>query len=263
MPRRTLGKQAFDELAQQLASRNAGPQSAKALGAPSDLPNESTTTPEPNLGTLLYLISLGVVAIATVVVFCGLGFFLLAHPNKEVTVDPGARDHGVEIEPRRPDPAAPPGLDASPSTVQTPARSVFPEKPRDAPDASPPARKGTTLGSASSADTVAANALDASSRQDQPELRSNTDEAAVAMPAGITDAKGTGIGRHRYAGARKQWARISQPGANSRPPPAISGPENAGPSRAVSHRWQERRSRHSDGSEAEVQRLNRAQLDDR
>jgi hypothetical protein len=234
MPRRTLGKQAFDELAQQLASRNSGPRSAKAPGVPSDLPNEGIRTPEPNLGTLLDLISLGVVATAAMVVFCGLGFFLLAHPNKEVTVDPGARDHGVEIEPRRPDPAAP-----------------------------PPARKGTTLGSASGADTVAANALDASSRQDQPELRSNTDEAAAAMPAGITDAKGSGIGRHRHAGARKQWSGISQPGANSRPPPAISGPENADPSRAVSHRWQERRSRHSDGSETEVQRLNRAQLDDR
>ena len=36
---------------------------------------------------------------------------------------------------------------------------------------------------------------------------------------------------------------------------------NAGPSRAVSHRWQERRSRSSAGSE-EVQKLNRAQLGD-
>jgi hypothetical protein len=38
---------------------------------------------------------------------------------------------------------------------------------------------------------------------------------------------------------------------------------NAGPSRAASHRWQERRSRSSAGSEAEVQQLNRAQLGDR
>ena len=38
---------------------------------------------------------------------------------------------------------------------------------------------------------------------------------------------------------------------------------NAGPSRAESHRWQERRFRSSPGSEAEVQQLNRAQLGDR
>jgi len=224
MPRRTLGKQAFDELAQQLASRNSGPQSAKAPGAPSDLPKEGIKTSEPNLATALYLISLGVVATATVVVFFGLGFFLLAGASEGLTVDPRARDRSVEIEPRRPDPVASPGLDASPSTVQTPARSVFPE----APDASPPASKDTASGSASGADKVAANeTFDTPSSQEQRGFRSNTDEAAVAMPAGITDAKRTGIGRHRHAGARKQWAGISRVEGSSRPPPAISGPERA------------------------------------
>jgi hypothetical protein len=188
MPRRTLGKQVFADLAQHLASRNSGPQSAKAPGAPSYLPNEGIRTPEPNLGTSLYLVSLGVVAAATVVVFFGLGFFLLARPSEGLTVNPGARDRGVEIEPRRPDPAASSGLDAAPSTVQTPVRSVFPEKPPEAPDVSPPPRKGTTSGSASSADTVAANALDASSSQEQPGLRSNADEATLARPTGVTHA---------------------------------------------------------------------------
>src|SRR6516165_9150938 len=75
MHRRTLGKQVFDELAHQLASRNSGPQSAKVPGAPSDLLNEGIRTPEPNLGTLLHLISIGVVATATAVVFFGLAFF--------------------------------------------------------------------------------------------------------------------------------------------------------------------------------------------
>jgi hypothetical protein len=42
----------------------------------------------------------------------------------------------------------------------------------------------------------------------------------------------------------------------------ITPSPNAGPSRAVSHRGQERRSRSSAGSEAEVQQLNRAQLGD-
>jgi hypothetical protein len=228
MPRRTLPARLFDELAQQRASRNSGPQSAKAPGAPSDLPNEGITTPEPNLGTLLYLISLSVVAIATVVVFFGLGFFLLAHRSEGVTVDPGARDRGVEIEPRRPDPAASPGLDATPSTVQTPARSVFPEKTPEAPDVSPPPRKGTTLGSASGADAVAANAtFYGSSSQAQPGLRSNVDEAALATPSAVPRAKRAGIGRHRHSGARQHWAGVSRAGTNDRPPPPLSGPEKA------------------------------------
>jgi hypothetical protein len=264
----TLATGLFVELAQQLeprsSRRNSGSQPAKAPGALSDLPNGSTGTPGTSLGTLFYLIPFGVVATATAVVFFGLAFFLLAHPSEGVTVDPGARDRGVEIEHRRPDPAPSPGKNAAPSTLQTPVRSVFPEKPPEAPDVSPPPRKGTTLGSAWGADTVAANAtFDGSSSQDQPGLRSNTDEAAVAMPAGIADAKRAGIGRHRHAGARKQWAGIPRVEASSRPPPAISEPENASPSRAVSHRRQQRRSRSSDGSEAEVQQLNRAQLGDR
>jgi hypothetical protein len=179
MPRRTLPARLFDELAQQPASRNSGPQSAKAPGAPSDLPNEGVRTPEPNLATLLYLISLGVVATAIVVVFFGLGFFLLAGPSEGLTVDPRPHDRGVEIEPRRPDPAASLGLDATPSTVQTPARSVFPE----APDVLPPASKDTASGLASAADTGAG-----SSSQEQPGLRSNADEATLARPIGVTHA---------------------------------------------------------------------------
>ena len=109
-----------------------------APGAPS---NEGTTTPEPTLGTLLYLISLGVVATATAVVFLGLAFFLLTGTSEGLTVDPRARDRGVEIEPRRPDPVPSPGLDAALSTVQTPARSVFLEKRPGPPDVLPPATK--------------------------------------------------------------------------------------------------------------------------
>jgi hypothetical protein len=139
---------------------------------------------------LLYLISLGVVATATAVVFFGLAFFLLARPGEELTVDPSARDRGVEIEPRQPDPAASPGLDATPSTVQNPAPSVPPEKTPKAPDVLPPPRKAATLGSASAPDTVAANAtFDGSSSQEQPELRSNVvDEATFATPTQVTHA---------------------------------------------------------------------------
>jgi hypothetical protein len=190
MPRRTLPAQLFDELAQHLASRNSGPQSAKAPGAASDRPDERTTAAEPHVGTLLYLISLGVVATATAVVFFGLAFLLLARPSEELTIDPSARDRGVEIEPRRPDPAASTRLDAAPSTVQTPARSVSPEKTLQAPDVSPLRSKDTASGLASAADTGAANAtFEGSSSREQPRLRSNVvDEATLATPTGVTHA---------------------------------------------------------------------------
>jgi hypothetical protein len=226
MPCRTLGKQVFDELAQQLASRNSGPQSAKAPGAPSDLPNEGIRTLEPNLGNLLYLISLGVVAIATVAVFFGLGFFLLAHPDEELIAD--ARDRGVAVAPQRADLASPPNKDAAPFPAQTaPAPSVPPEPSSETHEVLP-ASKDTASGLASATDTGAANATsNASSSQDQPGLRSNADEAALATPTEVTHAERTGMGRHRHPGARKGWAALPRPGANVRPPPAISGPERA------------------------------------
>jgi hypothetical protein len=188
MPSRTLPAQLFDEWAQHLASQNSGPQSAKAPGAASDRPDERTMAAEPHVGTLPHLISLGVVATATAVVFFGLAFFLLARPTEELTIDPSARNRGVEIEPRQPNPAASPGLDATPSTVRTPVPSVFPEKTPKAPDVSPLRSKATTtLGSASAPDTVAANAtFDGSSSQEQPGSRSIVDEATLATPAEVT-----------------------------------------------------------------------------
>jgi hypothetical protein len=196
MPSRTLPARLFDELAQQPASRNAGPQLAKAPGAASDAPDERTRAAEPHVGTLLYLISLGIAATVTAVVFFGLAFLLFARPSEELTVDPSARDRGVEIKPRQPDPTASPGLDAAPSTVQTPARSVSPEKTPEAPDVLPPPRKAAILGSASDADTGAANGtFGASSSQERPGLRSNADEATLATPTRCTHA----AARHRRA----------------------------------------------------------------
>jgi hypothetical protein len=144
----------FVELAQQLASRssrrNSGSQPAKAPGALSDLPNEGTTTPEPNLGTVLYLISLGVVAIATVAVFFGVGFFLLTHPNEELIA--AARNRGVEVAPQRADLVSPPNKDAAPFPLR--------QRPR------PRFRRN----------------------QEQPGLRSNVDEVILATPTGVTHA---------------------------------------------------------------------------
>ena len=123
MPRRTPATWFYDKLALQLAPRraprNSGPQSGKTQGTLSDPSNERTGAPEPNVGALLYLVSLGVVAIATVVVFFGLGFFLLIHPNEKLI----AGDRGVEVEPRRADAGSPPEKDAATLTVHASASS--------------------------------------------------------------------------------------------------------------------------------------------
>ena len=158
----TLATPLFVELAQQLASRssrrNSGSQPAKAPGALSDLPNEGTTTPEPDLGTLLYLIFLGVIATATVVVFFGLGFFLLAHPNEELIAGPS--DRGVEVEPQRADFVPSPNKDATTLNAEAAsAPAVLPGQPPEAHE-DLPAASDTASGSLPTfaTDTGSANA---------------------------------------------------------------------------------------------------------
>jgi hypothetical protein len=188
----TLATPLFVELAQRRASRssrrNSGSQPAKAPGAPSDPSNERTTAPEPHVGTLLYLISFGVVATATAVVFFGISFFLLAHPDVELIA--AARDRGVEVAPQRADLVSPPNKDAAPFPAQTAlAPSVPPEPSPETHEVLAPASKDTALGSGSVADTRAANAtFDGSSSQMQPGLRSNVDEATLATPTGVAHA---------------------------------------------------------------------------
>ena len=64
-----------------------------------DPPNERPKALEPNVGILLYLVSLGFVAIATVVVFFGVGFLLLAHRNEELIAGPDARNRVSKSNP--------------------------------------------------------------------------------------------------------------------------------------------------------------------
>ena len=204
--RRMLGKQLFDELVRQLAPRrtprNSGLPPAGAPGTLSDPPSERARASEPNVGTTFCLVSLGGVAIATVIVFFGLGFFLLAHPNEELIAGDRDRDRGTEVEPRRSDLVPSQGKDAATLAVQTEL-----SHPATAPS-----------------DTLAANAtFDAPSSQELPGLRSNPDEAAAAAPAGVTQAKRTGSGRHRHAAAQRHWHTAG----NDRLPQAVSGPEKA------------------------------------
>ena len=90
MPRRIFATQLLDELPQQLTPRSVPRTSDPAgffdtpvekSGLFSETGNKRTAAPQLTIGTLLYLVSLGMVAAATVGVFFGIGFLLLAHPK--------------------------------------------------------------------------------------------------------------------------------------------------------------------------------------
>jgi hypothetical protein len=55
------------------------------------------------VGTLLYLLSVGIVAAATVGVLFGIGFFLLAQPNEAAITNISTEDHASDTVFRRPD----------------------------------------------------------------------------------------------------------------------------------------------------------------
>ena len=192
----TLATGLFVELGQQLeprsSRRNSSSQPAKAPGAPSDLSNGGTGTPGANLGTLFNLISFGVVATATAVVFFGISFFLLAHPDMELIAGPSARNAGVEVEPQRADLVPSPNKDATALNAQAAsAPAVPPAQPPEAHEDLPPASSDMASGSLPTfaTDTGSANATsDASSSQEPRGLRSNADEAALVTPTEVTHA---------------------------------------------------------------------------
>jgi hypothetical protein len=214
MPRRTLAGQLFDALASQLTRRSAprtsSSRSAEISGPPSDLP-----APEPHLGTLLYLVSLGIVAITIVVVFFGFGLLLLTHPDRELIAGLGASHGGVEVQPRPPDLVPPADKEADPATGRT-ATTSAPSVPPAAHQVLPSASRD-----ASTASTAANATFDASPSPEQPRLGSNADEAPLATPAWVIHPQINGIGSRRHARTRTHWAKADGP------PPSISGPEKA------------------------------------
>ena len=208
MPCGMIARQLLDKSARQLGSRSAPRdpdlRSAKISGAICNEPKERIRAVAADVGTLLYLVSLGFVATAVVVVFFGLGFFLLAHPGDE--------------------PIAGAGLGARGAEPTASSSSVPPAQPSETREQVLPAPTGDTApGSLSpaTADTAAANMTFDASSPEQPGLESNKETATVATLPGIAHAARSGTTRHRHSAARKHWV------AAYRPPPAASGPEKA------------------------------------
>jgi len=144
-----------------------------------------------------YLISLSAVITATVGVFFGIGFLLLASP----------------------DPAAPPA-----EAVSAPLALEAQEVPS-------PANNDTTWGSSSTlpVDKAATSpTLSEPSNPKTPVLEAATMETAPIPPAGITHAKRVRVGRHRQVATGRRWVALWRPDASAGPNPGggFYGPPN-------------------------------------
>jgi hypothetical protein len=149
-----------------------------------------------DLAFSLYLVSLSAVVTATVCVFFGIGFLLLAPPN----------------------PAAPP------------AESVSPPLALQAQEVPPSANNDTVGGSSSAppADKAAASrTLSAPSNRATPVLVATTMETAPIPRAGIHSRR-VRVGRHRQEATGRRWAALWRPDASAGPNPGggFYGPPN-------------------------------------
>jgi hypothetical protein len=202
----------LDELVRQLRLRSAHRShlpTAEMLSGDCDESKARVRAAAPDTGTLLYLVSLGVVATALVVVFFGLGFFLLAHPGDEAIAAAELGNRGAEV-----------GASSSSVSLVQPAETheqIPPAVTGGAPpDASPEATAGWQPTSANFG--VAG--------PEQPGLASNEEASTPVAAAGAPRTKTAGSARHRHNGARKHWASAYRSGTYARPAP-VSGPEVA------------------------------------
>jgi hypothetical protein len=66
------------------------------------MPNRRVSSASLPIGVLLYLVSIGFVAAATVGLFFGSGFLLLAHTRGQIQTGSGTHDRDTEVDPLRP-----------------------------------------------------------------------------------------------------------------------------------------------------------------
>jgi hypothetical protein len=155
--------------------------------------------PKCDFRPLPYLVSLGVVGVATIAVFFGVGFLLLAPPHPTA-------------------PSADPG---------------HPTQALEALDLSPPVNNDTAWGSTSAPApaaerVVASPGIDAPSDREVPTFRFTAIETALVPPARITRAKTVRIGRHRHEKTGRRWVRLWRSNSSAGPNPGggFYGPPN-------------------------------------
>jgi hypothetical protein len=206
---------------------------------PSRAPMTSAALP---VGSLLYLVLVGLVAAATIGVFFGAGFLLLVHPGKETVADTGTRDPPrpysdaarADLEdPPAPRESAAPGsaaVAAPPgSPLAQPAAMAEAPAPQqsEAAENSPPGASSSHPPARTALEPEPASGSPGSSASAMP-LASPGPFSAADVPApGATKSRPTRDGRSHYSQtASRHWHPRSGQSAPTLTPPqaAQTGP---------------------------------------
>jgi hypothetical protein len=146
---------------------------------------------------LLHLVSLGAVAAATVGVFFGVGYSLIAPPHPAAPLkDPVPEAQALQVEELH----SPENNDAA----------------------------GGSLSAPSSHEVATSPMLSALSEQEPPALRSAETRTPLVTPAKITRAKKIVVHQRRHAATGRHWAVLWRPDASAGPNPGggFYGPPN-------------------------------------
>ncbi len=145
------------------------------------------------VGILLYLASVGIIAAATIGVFFGIGFFLLAQPTKAMITNEATAEQGSTVERSRPEGAVKTSLPSG-DGVSVP---IQPEIPRSAAIAalpvaplvprSPPSPTGNASASPAQDQPVGEASLRSAASEPSP-LTSAPAALAVETPVGLSAA---------------------------------------------------------------------------
>jgi hypothetical protein len=118
----------------EIGNQQLQPDPLLAASLMTSMPRQGTAARGSTSGILLYLLSVAFVAAATIGVFFGAGFFLLAHPTEEMIAGSGTRDRGTEVGPTssgsflRPHSDAPP-VPAETQSLRSVAAAALPVSP--------------------------------------------------------------------------------------------------------------------------------------
>src|ERR1700736_6538322 len=154
---------------------------------PGLVPGASLPTPAPSrrnmaaglpVGILLYLVSVGLVAIATIGVFFGIAFFLLAQPKEELITGSGTRDRDTKTE--MPRSAAAAALPVSPLAQRPAVGEAVPQQESNSARGSVPVSPDGEASASAARGAMPSGEVLA--------LRSTSGEATIIAPAQTASA---------------------------------------------------------------------------
>jgi hypothetical protein len=136
------------------------------------------------VGILIYLLSVGIVAAATVGILFGIGFFLLAQPKEAMNGSAGAGEHDYDTKPRLPSPLSNPSptyggiasVPIEPAIPSSAATAALPVAP-----IAPPAARPSPAG-----DVPAGDGKDQSFGREMPASEARAASPDISPPASLT-----------------------------------------------------------------------------